>query len=68
MAQSPTTDELLKLGLVRLSKEIKTVKTSIPSATTAKYTVPIYVLEVGQTATSVPADFPVGGLIFQKTA
>lgn len=63
-------DDNIRSGFVRLATEIKNVKGTIASGsgTTAKYTVPIYVLEVGQTATSVPADFPVGGLIFQKTA
>jgi hypothetical protein len=31
-----------------------------------KYATPIYVLENGQTAADVPADFPVGGIILQK--
>lgn len=33
-----------------------------------KYATPIYILEANQTVNDVPVDFPVGGLIFQKTA
>jgi hypothetical protein len=52
-------DESLVAAFERIASEFNLRKPS-------PYLRPVYVLESTQTVSDVPADFPAGGLIFQK--